>query len=127
ALVETLVSVSQDWPTPQDAAELPPTELVDSLEQLTESLLHEWLSHSRTLRLTVLERMLDEKAWKQISEFIERYGHDLFTQPFLNLGNLRAILHGGVDAWFEKLLEDPDQEDSFQLLQALDKEIPRAD
>jgi hypothetical protein len=128
SLVETLVEVSRSWPVPPTASsDLPDTDLVDSLEQLTESLLHEWLSHSRTLRLTVLERMLDEKAWNSICEFIQRYGHDLFTQQFLNLGNLRAILHGGVDAWFDKLFEDPEQEDAFQLLRELDKEIPRAD
>jgi hypothetical protein len=128
SLVETLVEVSRQWPvSPNASSEVPDTDLVDSLEQLTESLLHEWLSHSRTLRLTVLERMLDEKVWNSIKEFIERYGHDLFTQQFLNVGNLRAILHGGVDAWFEKLLDDPEQADSFQLLGALDQGIPRVD
>ena len=128
ALVETLVEVSRHWPThPAGSSETADTDLVDSLEQLTESLLHEWLGHSRTLRLTVLERMLDEKAWNHISAFIQRYGHDLFTQQFLNLGNLRAILHGGVDAWFDKLLEDPEHDDSFQLLRELDKHIPRAE
>lgn len=128
ALVETLIEVSRDWPvSPNDPTESRDADLVDSLEELTESLLHEWLGHSRTLRLTVLERILDEKAWTAIKDFIFTYGNDLFTQQFLNLGNLRAILHGGVDAWFDKLLEDPEQESSFHLLNELDKSIPRAE
>jgi hypothetical protein len=128
ALVETLVTVSADWRSAgTGSAGLSNSDLVDGLEQLTEALLQEWLGHSRTLRLTVLERILDDKNWRKIVEFIERYGGDLFTQPFLNLGNLRAILSGGVDAWFDKLLEDPETEASFLLLRDLDKGIPRAD
>ena len=37
------------------------TSLVDCLEKVTESLLATWLSHSRTLRLSVLERVSGEK------------------------------------------------------------------
>ena len=67
--------------------------LVDALQDLTESQLRRWLTHSRTLRLSVVERLTDPADWKQFVAFVERYGADLFTQMFLNLGNLRAILH----------------------------------
>ena len=77
-------------------------DLVECLEQVTESLLKQWLAHSRTLRLSVLEKIADEKSWQALVGFIERYGRDLFTQRFLNMGNLRAILHQGVDAWLAK-------------------------
>jgi hypothetical protein len=127
SLVETLVEVSTDWPAPRTSVLQSEGELVDCLEQLTETLLKEWLAHSRTLRLSVVERMLDEKTWREISGFIQQYGHDLLTQQFLNFGNLRAILHEGVDTWLEKLAEDPESEDSFQLLRDLDQKIPRAD
>src|SRR5262249_50098785 len=33
------------------------SQLIDCLEEVTQSLLTEWLSHSRTLRLSVLERL----------------------------------------------------------------------
>ena len=83
--------------------ELADADLVDVLEQLTESLLKQWLAHSRTLRLSVLEKIGDEKTWQALVEFIERYGHDLLMQRFLNFGNLRAILHQGVEDWLDRL------------------------
>jgi hypothetical protein len=51
--------------------------------------------------------------------FIERYGRDLFTQPFLNLGNLRAILHQGVDSWLARLEQDADPQIQYLLLDEL--------
>src|SRR5690606_24288373 len=60
-------------------------QLIDGLQLATESLLTEWLSHSRTLRLSVLERVASKKAWDELMAFIERYGHDLFTQDFFHL------------------------------------------
>ncbi len=101
SLVESIVSVSGDWPVPEDERDrghdLADAALVDALEELTESLLKQWLAHSRTLRLSVLEKIGDEKTWKALVAFIERYGRDLLTQRFLNFGNLRAILHQGVE------------------------------
>lgn len=128
ALVETLVVVSGAWngSDPRNPG-LSDTELVDQLEQLTETLLPEWLGHSRTLRLTVLERVLDDKNWKKLVEFIQRYGEGLFTQQFLGMGRLRAILSGGVDAWFDQMQEDPDTADSLLLLRDLNKGIARTD
>ncbi len=70
--------------------------LVPILEQLTEVLLGSWLSHSRTLRLSVLETIDGTGTWHQLSQFIQKYGKGLFTQGFLKLSNVRAILHQGV-------------------------------
>jgi hypothetical protein len=55
----------------------------------------------------VLERIGDEKAWRLLVKFIEQYGGDIFTQRFLNMGNLRAILHHGADVWLEGLEQEP--------------------
>ncbi len=131
ALVESVVSVSGEWPVLEaerdrghdfaDAA------LVDALEELTESLLKQWLAHSRTLRLSVLEKIADEKTWKAMVAFIQRYGRDLLTQRFLNFGNLRAILHQGVEVWLDRLLEDPSAADELLLLQDLSGPLNRAD
>ena len=46
--------------------------LVSCLEKLTESLLQGWLGHSRTLRLSVLERIHDRATWKKTVAFIEQ-------------------------------------------------------
>jgi len=59
----------------------------------------QWLHHSRTLRLSVLERISDKEKWQQLVNFIQRYGAELFTQRFFSLGNVRAILHQGVGDW----------------------------
>ncbi|HZN36306.1 MAG TPA: hypothetical protein VFB80_20900 [Pirellulaceae bacterium] len=111
SIVESLVVSAQAWPqhsaSPEDAAE----SLVTCLEKLTESLLTGWLSHSRTLRLSVLERIHDRSAWKKVVAFVERYGDELFTQRFLNLSNIRAILHQGVAQWLTSLREDDSQDE----------------
>ncbi|MBX7167381.1 MAG: hypothetical protein K1X74_13715 [Pirellulales bacterium] len=100
-------------------------EIVDGLHHLTELALQRWLEHSRSLRLSVLERVSDEESWNQLKSFIERYGHDLFTQRFLNFGHVRAILHQGVGAWLEALVADPEREHRFRLLDELDSRISR--
>ena len=93
--------------------------IVDCLKQLTESLLTSWLAHSRTLRLSVLERLKDKKDWQELVVFVERYGGDIFTQRFLNLANLRAILHHGLPLWLQQLLDDEDSNLDWRLLDDL--------
>jgi hypothetical protein len=113
SIVECLVASSLHWPAPQEGEEdeTHSEALVSCLEKLTESLLTSWLAHSRTLRLSVLERVHDKASWKKLVEFVERYGDELFTQRFLNLGNIRAILHQGVANWLATLQEDQESDD----------------
>ncbi|MDX1945914.1 MAG: hypothetical protein SFU86_10995 [Pirellulaceae bacterium] len=121
SIVESLVASSATWPSAQEGEEdeTQPESLVSCLEKLTESLLTSWLAHSRTLRLSVLERVHDKASWKKLVEFVEHYGGDLFTQRFLNLGNIRAILHQGVGHWLTSLREDPREEAPDKLLDDL--------
>jgi hypothetical protein len=128
ALVECLVVSAKGWgdqkTEDQEAASSSP-QLVSCLKRLTEVLLVSWLAHSHTLRLSVLEKVSDRRAWNQLVEFIERYGEDLFTQGFLNLGNLRAILHQGVDNWLRHI-EDVNPEGlPCRLLDEIDEQVPR--
>ncbi len=99
--------------------------LVDALQQLTERQLERWLKHSKTLRLNVVERLSAPKSWERFVQFIERFGGDLFNQKFMSLGNLRGILHQGVDSWLESLEEDPDAADEIALLDELGNSWPR--
>jgi hypothetical protein len=80
--------------------------LVEALQDLTEVQLNRWLTHSRTLRLSVVERLAPESEWDEFVAFIKRYGADLFTQKFLNLGNLRAILHQRAIVWLTNLEQE---------------------
>lgn len=97
--------------------------LIEVLEQLTEVMLGCWLSHSRTLRLSVLETVDNAKSWQRLVSFIQRYGGPLFTQSFLRLSNVRAILHQGVDKWLENAREDGDYEGLEPLLTAIDEGV----
>lgn len=126
AMVESVVASAAAWPDSPDAHPSSQTLLVGFLERLTETLLVSWLAHSRTLRLSVLERVKDKHHWKQLVEFIERYGADLFTQRFFNLGNVRAILHQGVDAWLTQMQQDaPPELAHIKLLADLGNVISR--
>ncbi|MEM6329213.1 MAG: hypothetical protein AAF790_03075 [Planctomycetota bacterium] len=106
--------------------------LVQALQDLTQSQLDRWLRHSGTVRLSVVERLApDQKTgsthkWDRFVKFVERYGGDLFTQRFLSLGNLRAILHQRVGVWLEQLRED-DHAEELRLLDELGGALPPAD
>lgn len=98
--------------------------LFDCVELLTESMLLMWLDHSRTLRLSVLEKVSDKSSWNRLVEFITSYGGDLFTQRLLQLGNVRAILHQGTDVWLSQLQDSPDAE-HLKIVRELGKGIPK--
>ena len=139
SLVEALVDSSAHWTEAEQVRQEVVDEeddeeddgegsvLVELLEKLTESLLIIWLAHSRTLRLSVMERANEEAFWNQIISFIKTYGDEIFTQHFLNVGNVRAILHQGVDSWLEMMEKDRAYESDFRLLDELDGKIARRD
>ena len=56
----------------------------------------------------VLEKVQEDDRWQGVVHFVEEYGHDLFTPRFMNLGNLRAIAHQGVDRFLQHLEDEPD-------------------
>ena len=127
SLVNSLVNSADDWPTEVtgDGPENLHSPLVSRLEQLTEALLVSWLAHSRTLRLSVLEKANDKRSWTSLKSFIEQYGQDLFNQRFLNIANIRAILHQGVDQWLDRIESYDRDELELKLLDDLDNKISR--
>jgi hypothetical protein len=135
SMVHALVLAGQDGPgdtvdrarkARKKADAVAEERLFRQLEQLTESMLSAWLNHSRTLRLSVLEKTLDNDTWDQTVRFIKRYGGQIFTQDFLNVGNIRAVLHQGVEAWLRSLQESS-QELDLELLNDMDHEITLTD
>jgi hypothetical protein len=96
-------------------------ELIAVLEHLTEVMLGSWLSHSRTLRLSVLETVDNQRSWSRLVAFIQRFGGPLFTQSFLRLGNVRAILHQGVGHWLTQAVEEGHDEELGDLIAAIDE------
>ncbi|MFM7136657.1 MAG: hypothetical protein ACKO1M_06260 [Planctomycetota bacterium] len=107
ALVERIVeSAGQGDPDGgRPAASVVTERILDGLALLVPRLLETWMTHARQLRLSVLERVRDDKAFATTREFVERYGTGLFTQHLLAPGSLRGILRGGVRPYLERLLE----------------------
>lgn len=120
-IVRCLTVSSERWNRkPAAGEESAEFALIGYLERAVESLLQCWLDHSRRVRLSVLEAVSDEPRWRTLRRFIESYGPNLFTQEFMTLGNLRAILHQGAEVWLASLQEDPDAaEDGPALLNDL--------
>lgn len=143
-VVETLVESSETWPpiasdlplnfnvsgTSEFSAQsvnpisAPPTHsqpefsdgrLVDILEALTGPFFRLWVEQSQTVRLSVMEKLRPEE-WEVVRTFVERYGRDLFHVKFMTLANLRGILRGGIQAFLEFLLENPDPLRPIQLI-----------
>ena len=100
------------------------TVLFDCIEMLTETMLPMWLDHSKTLRLSVLEKVRKSAQWDGLVHFIKTYGEGLFTQSFFHLGNVRAILHQGVDTWLQQVQDSPNCPD-LRLFDELGSELSR--
>ncbi|TWT38557.1 hypothetical protein [Blastopirellula retiformator] len=114
ALVSALSDSSKEWKAGSKSkrkTRTVETELVECLEQITQHMLIVWLHHSRTLRLSAVEKFQDEPRWTQMKSFIETYGGDLFTQYFFNRGNIRSILHQGVQVWVERIKNELPEEE----------------
>lgn len=129
AIVRAMVESAEGWDAERargTSESVRPSDsmLVEALQDLTESQLNRWLAHSRTLRLSVVERLSDDAEWRGFVAFVERYGSDLFTQKFLNLGNLRAILHQHTGVWLSNMQDDEDAPE-LRLVTELGEGIPR--
>ncbi len=124
ALIQCLVLSSEDWSSDAPEQRHRDFQLVQCLEQTTESLLQSWLAHSQSVRLSVMETVREAPRWRKIKQFIKRYGQDLFTQQYLSLGNVRAILHEGVDTYLESLAEELDAGEELRLLAELGEKLP---
>lgn len=127
AIVRSMVASAELWNNDQASQQDQQADhmLVDALQQLTEKQLDRWLTHSQSLRLNIVERLADAKRWDRFRNFVKKYGDDLFDQRFMSLGNLRGILHQGVDEWLVSLEEDPDIEDEILLIKDLNNGLNR--
>jgi hypothetical protein len=127
AIVHCLVVSSQDWQAGKSKRSRGQSDadLIACLEETMEVLLRSWLTHSRGVRLSVLETVNERGRWQALKRFIQRYGRDLFTQHFMNLGNLRAILHEGVDRFLNNLAQEPGAQDEFRLIAELGGPLSR--
>ncbi|MCL2305007.1 MAG: hypothetical protein FWC43_06645, partial [Planctomycetaceae bacterium] len=126
AIANCVAESSKTWRISRDDEQFASANhaLVDYLERLIELLLASWLSHSRQIRISPIESLMDRNVWNDIKAFIQRYGHDIFTQQFMGFGNLRAVLHQGVENYLRSLIkmknEDEDLDTAVQLIEDLE-------
>lgn len=119
ASIETLID-SLERASPEPDGEV----VLDMLNHLTRPYLKLWLKHSQSLRLSVLETVQGSSEWQQIETLIGKYGKELLTAQVLNLANLRAILHRGVEDWIDQLPKLDEPPENF--LAAIDRGLPKA-
>lgn len=105
SVVDTLLDVARQWDRERSAATEP---LVEILRKIADSFLTIWVQHSQTLRLSAIEAVMDDSDWAPFRAFIRKYGRELFTAHFLTYGNVRGLLHRGVAAWLDGLIEQPE-------------------
>ena len=113
--LESVISASTQWRSGSFCDE----DLIEILGRIVDSYQTLWLNHAETMRLSSVEPMLDDDFWKEIVEFIGRYGTDLFHASHLTLGHVRSILHMGVEPYLNHLIADRDPLQEFQLLDDL--------
>ncbi len=82
-----------------------------------------WIKHSRTTRLSTVENLADTALWREVKDFIEEYGAELFHARMLTLGNLRAILHNGIGRFLEYLAEHDDPLHPMPLLDDMESGV----
>lgn len=127
AIIDAVVDSSECWEVAKQGTFELENALVECLEHVTQNLLIVWLNHSRTLRLSAVEKFSEPAQWKLVQAFIQRYGGDLFTQHFFNRGNIRSILHGGVDTWIERVREQWPEDEWPLFIQAMGTQTNRAE
>ncbi len=126
AIANCVAESSKSWRIAKDDEQFASANhaLVDYLERLIELLLASWLSHSRQIRISPVESLTDRTVWDEIKAFIQRYGHDIFTQQFMGFGNLRAVLHQGVENYLHSLMkmknEDEDLDTAVRLIEDME-------
>ena len=99
-VVETLLAAAADWG--EDAG--PDGPLSSMLFQLADAFQELWVQHSQSLRLSVLESVIDDDDWEPVRGFVKKYGSDLFTVPF-SASRTCAAFSRGVGARLDHEVE----------------------
>jgi len=94
--------------------------LLDAMGTVLEPYQKLWRDHSRTMRISAVDGMRNIEEWDELVAFIQRYGDELFHASQLTLGNVRAILHYGVDWFLDHLEEEQDPIKPMKLLEDID-------
>ncbi|MDR1053581.1 MAG: hypothetical protein LBL39_05345 [Planctomycetaceae bacterium] len=97
--------------------------LVEYMERTVEVLLTSWLLHSRQIRISPIESIVDRLQWDRTRSFILRYGKDIFTQQNMGFSNLRAILHQGIENFLKSLVKIKENEGTIEMCEMLVEDL----
>lgn len=114
--LHALVKSVKGW-----SSELDTEDLIDALSKVLDHYQWLWSEHSRTMRISAVDGLRKEGEWEELNEFIQNYGGDLFHASQLTLGNVRAILHHGVDWYLDYMEEEQDPVHPIKLLEHIDR------
>lgn len=117
--LNALVNSVRNW----SSSELDTEDLIDAISKVLDHYQWLWSEHSRTMRISAVDVLRKEAEWDDLREFIKNYGGDLFHASQLTLGNVRAILHHGVDWFLDYLEEEQDPIRPIKLLDDIDRGI----
>ena len=113
--LECVIKASVDWKGGRFSDE----DLIEIVGTIVENYLDQWLEHSNTMRLSTVEALKVEPLWEETAEFVKTYGSYILNARLLTLGNVRAILHSGVEHFLEHLEENEDPLHPIKLLDDL--------
>jgi hypothetical protein len=113
--LECVVRASEDWKGGRFTNE----ELIEIVGEIVELYLDQWLEHSSTMRLSSVEALNVESVWDEVAKFVKTYGSDILNARVLTLGNVRTILHSGLDRFLEYLEQNEDPLHPVRLLEDL--------
>jgi hypothetical protein len=119
--LEAVVQGSERW----KAGRFSDEELIELVGSIVQLYLDQWLEHSSTMRLSSVEALKIDGVWEDTRKFIHQYGAEFFHARQLTLGNVRAILHHGVDHYLEYLDENEDPLHPSSLLADLNRGLDR--
>ena len=114
-LENSLSCLVQSWNEKKGGED--PKQLAEYTAELVDHYSHLWTLHSSTMRLSTVEELRDEELADEIREFIEEYGADLFHTRMLTLGNIRTVLHQGLDHFLNFLEEESDPLHPIKLIE----------
>lgn len=116
SVVESLLREFSNWYPGEDQDERAAALVVDFVGRFSAT----WMEHVSGVRLSELESVGEPKEWNEVVAFIKKYGRELFTQKFMTFSNLRGILHQGVGAFLDALIEEQDPYHPMQLVTDLE-------
>ncbi|MCS7238688.1 MAG: hypothetical protein NZ899_10525 [Thermoguttaceae bacterium] len=103
SLTRAVVTSAQAWDVDDDTRRQRSIELINTLLKSIDIL---WRRYNSRIVLSPIERLsLHWEAVEELYDFIRRFGRDLFTQTFLNYGNLLTITRMGAANYIKQAIE----------------------